>query len=244
VKLLRRRSRTNGSAANAGPADRPIAPRRQSNRRDLICLANSIKLGNRCFAGIDVETDEWVRPIGSGDHGAVTYSDQRLEDGALAKLLDIVSVPLGEPRPIPGQPENWRVGRGPWRRVGSINQGEARQLLDRLATVEPLFGTRFKAVPTAFVSSGRVTASLAIVRPKTVSWRYEGVNRLYAEFEHAGEELSLKVTDPTFTELFRGDTPDTYGFEDDGEVTTYLTVSLPEAWNGAHWKLVAAVMRL
>ncbi len=60
----------------------------------LVCLANSIKLGEYCFAGVDPETYESIRPIGSGPHGAVTCYEQEFADGRIATLLDVVSVPL------------------------------------------------------------------------------------------------------------------------------------------------------
>ena len=127
---------------------------------------------------------------------------------------------------------------------GALPSDEAMELLDDLVTEEPIFGTTGKAVATGLVQSGAVKSSLAIVAPDEIEWEYQGGNKLYAEFEHAGSSLSLKVTDPVFTRMFRGDPPDTYTFNDDDEVTTYLTVSLPEEWRGAHWKLVAGVMRL
>ena len=30
---------------------------------ELLVLANSTKLRNRCIAGIDLNTDNWVRPV-------------------------------------------------------------------------------------------------------------------------------------------------------------------------------------
>ncbi len=214
------------------------------SRRDLICLANSVKLGEYCFAGVDLDTGEWIRPVGTGQHGSVTLADQRLANGSIANLLDIVSVPLDGPVPIPGQPENWALGKGRWRPAGCLGRSQAQSLLKRMATDDPLFGTTSKSVSTDDVSNGGVTSSLAVVAPSPVCWRYEGGVKLYAEFVHCDTPLSLKVTDPAFTDLFSGDQPDMYSFDDDDEVTTYLVVSLPEEWKGAHWKLVAGVVRL
>jgi hypothetical protein len=216
----------------------------RETRLEIVCLANSAKLGAYCFAGIDSATGEWVRPIGSGEHGPVTFTEQSLSGGNLARLLEMISIPVGPPAPEVGQPENRPLAEGEWRKVRALTADEAVELLDRLVTEEPIFGTTGKAVPIDLVESGAVSSSLAIVAPAEIEWRYEGGNKLYAEFEHAGYELSLKVTDPVFTRRFRGDAPDTYTFNDDEDVATYLTVSLPEAWKGAHWKLVAGVMRL
>ncbi len=211
-------------------------------RRTLVCLANSIKLGGFCFAGFDPDTGEWVRPIGSGVHGAVTRSEQQLGDRTIAKLLDVVSVPLDRHDPIPGQPENWALGHGAWEFEGRLSDGEAVDLLETLVCDGPIFGAPRKRVSVAAVESGFITSSLAIARPRKLAWRWEGTGKLYAEFEHAGHDQSLKVTDPEFISVFADDEPEVYGRED--KDTTYLTVSLPEEWQGAHWKLVAAVIRL
>jgi hypothetical protein len=213
-------------------------------RRDIICLANSAKLSGYCFAGIDIESREWIRPTGAGEHGAVNFDEQFMDNGRIPRLLDVVSVPLALHEPIPGQPENWRAANKPWRYVSTLSADEARSLLGALATTEPMFGSRVKKVEASAVASGLVTSSLAIASPASVDWRYEGPRKLYAEFEHAGTSLSLKVTDPEFIKKFKGDEPDTYTFDNDDRVTTYLTVSLPEEWKGAHWKLVAGVIRL
>lgn len=213
-------------------------------RRTLVCLANSIKLGDLCFAGVDLGTGEWIRPIGSGLRGAVTRREQQFADGNIADFLDVVSIPLDRHRPVPGQPENWHLARGGWEFEGRLSTEQASELLESLVCDGPIFGVSGKRVSVATVQRGLITSSLAIVRPREVSWRWEGAGKLYAEFEHAGHHQSLKITDPMFIREFADDRPDLYYFDDDDEVTTYLTVSLPEEWEGAHWKLIAGVIRL
>ena len=36
---------------------------------DLICLANSSKLGSRCLAGLRVDGGGWVRPVSNQEYG-------------------------------------------------------------------------------------------------------------------------------------------------------------------------------
>src|SRR4051812_13996689 len=105
-----------------------------SERREIVCLANSKKHGDYCFAGIDVKTRQWVRPTGRGEHGAVRRDEQRLEDRKLAAPLDVVRIPLGRPAEAPGQPENRRLVPGKWTRAGRLSAAEARKLLDSLTT--------------------------------------------------------------------------------------------------------------
>ena len=62
-------------------------------RKTIVCLANSKKLGDRCVAGFEIDSQQWIRPIGSGSHGAVTAAEQTLDDGTLPGILDLISLP-------------------------------------------------------------------------------------------------------------------------------------------------------
>lgn len=54
----------------------------------IICLANSWKKGDLCFAGIlDKERETWVRPLGMGTDGAVSERAQALDRGGIPEVL-------------------------------------------------------------------------------------------------------------------------------------------------------------
>jgi hypothetical protein len=215
-------------------------------RKTIVCLANSRKLGDRCVAGIDVDSGEWIRPVGSGSHGAVTRDEQELDDGSLPSVLDLISVPLGRAAPQEGQPENWHLGPGRWKKVGELDEGEARKLLEQLATDEPVFGTNARSVSVAAVEAGEVTNSLAVVRAVSLSWvkssKYGGGTQVRCEFLHAGTRHDLPVTDLAWLKHFAGDPVGEYGHVDSEEV--FLVISLGEPMNDEHWKLVAGVVCL
>ncbi len=207
-------------------------------RHALVCLANSKKGNGYCFAGVDPQTREWVRPVGSGWDGAVMAAEQALEDGSRPSLLDLVDVPLGARAPEPGQPENWQIEAGTWIRNGCLSPEEARDLLDPLVTVDPIFGTQGKSIsPTTMAT---LAASLEVIHPDAVTWDKADQKKLYAVFEHCGEELSLKVGDPAWVERFRNYPPGSYQMD---EASPYLIASVTvHEWHGAHWKLVAGVL--
>jgi hypothetical protein len=54
---------------------------------DLICLANSRKLGGRCIAGLRLDGSGWVRPVGEAPDGTLYPADFMLRDGTESKLL-------------------------------------------------------------------------------------------------------------------------------------------------------------
>ena len=92
-----------------------------SSVKRIICLANSWKLGERCIAGIDIDTGKWVRPICESlypEDGRVPES-VRLLNGKEPQLLDILEIPLADTGNNFGfESENLSVLRGNWRLAG------------------------------------------------------------------------------------------------------------------------------
>lgn len=213
--------------------------------RTIACLANSKKLGAYCVAGVDPESGEWIRPLGSGSHGAVTMSEQTLDDGTRPALLDLIEVPLARAAPHPGQPENWHLSGGEWRRVGRLTDTAARELLERLVVETPAFGTNERSISVAQVEAGDVTSSLAVIRPEQLRWTKrvwpEGT-KIRAVFRHADAWHDLPVTDPAWIAEFVHDQPGDYGHAADEDV--YLVLSLGEPMDDEHWKLIAGVVCL
>jgi hypothetical protein len=82
---------------------------------DVICLANSKKLGGWCIAGLRADGGGWVRPVADTDHGQLYPGHMKLPDGSQPRALDLLRISLKEPRPLKSQPENWLVSAEPWR---------------------------------------------------------------------------------------------------------------------------------
>ena len=96
----------------------------------IVYLANSFKRGGRCIAGIDLETNRWIRPIGGGYEGAIR--SERLINGAEPKLLDIIEIPLGgNANDLGCQPENRILRPGPWLKVGEIQKDNVLQYIEK-----------------------------------------------------------------------------------------------------------------
>lgn len=100
----------------------------------LVCLANSRKLNGRCVAGIELAQDNrriaWIRPVSAREHEEVSEYERQYEDGSDPRVLDIMEVPLLEPRPKGYQQENWLLDPDKyWRKAGRLDWDE----LDRIA---------------------------------------------------------------------------------------------------------------
>ena len=85
---------------------------------DLIVLANSAKKNERCIAGIDRSTGDWVRPVGPRGDGEVCFSLRNV-NGKEPQVLDVVRMELGDSAETHGfQLENRTIVARPWQLVG------------------------------------------------------------------------------------------------------------------------------
>ena len=94
----------------------------------VLCLANSKKLTERCVAGIDVRTSEWVRPVSrTGNQGAVPFRERQI-DRAEPQLLDLIEMDLAYEGPTGFEychaRENRWIESTPWRRMGRAKPGD------------------------------------------------------------------------------------------------------------------------
>jgi hypothetical protein len=85
---------------------------------EIICLANSWKHGDRCIAGIDRATGNWIRPISDLDDGRIPNT-MRLINGKEPALLNILDIPLTDAGSnFDFQGENRLVLPGVWKKIG------------------------------------------------------------------------------------------------------------------------------
>ena len=217
----------------------------------LVCLANSRKLQGRCVAGIELVDNQragWIRPVSAREHEEVSEHERQYPDGSDPRVLDIVDVPLIEPRPRNYQQENWLLDpEHYWEKVDETAWPELAQLAD---PSQPLwinghhtYNGRNDKIPLEL--AGAVHDSLRLLRVERLGLSVFSPGRAFGNpkrrvqgrFLHHGTEYHLWVTDPGYerTYLRRPD-----GDYEIGECS--LTVSLGEPYEGACYKLVAAVI--
>ncbi|WP_018086246.1 dual OB domain-containing protein [Desulfurispora thermophila] len=72
----------------------------------FVCLANSRKNHDRCVAGIDLETGNWVRLVRDRRGSALQYRQVCYIEGEELEPLDIAAVMIAHKAPLYFQPEN------------------------------------------------------------------------------------------------------------------------------------------
>jgi hypothetical protein len=212
--------------------------------KEIVCLANSYKLQNRCVAGKEVNGFKWVRPVSSRETGELDLGQIRLGVGGIPKLLDIIKIPILDPRPNYFQPENILIQEGQrWNKTGDFPVERIDELLDFPDTLWHNNGGKNDNVSKDILQKEPPLASLYFIKPQTFKIhnieRLTGSIQTRALFVYSGVEYDLVVTDPEskeeFLKLGKGDRI--------LDKDVYLCISLGEEFQGCHYKLIASVIR-
>ena len=212
----------------------------KEERVQVVCLANSRKMRNRCIAGIDVRTGEWLRPcFGSGDEGIPWHVRQI--GGNEPALLDILEIPLRASGPSQDiQPENRWLGKGPWRKVGEVR---VEDILDYCEESKFLLHNEADRVPVnklKRLEPGQ-KKSLCLIRSRatfSTSPSYSGKKQVRASFNYGSHYYSLVVTDWEYERRF-----ESYSTVSADCLMT-ISLGVPYERDNCCYKLVAGVIRL
>ncbi len=91
---------------------------------EIVCLANSRKRNNKCIAGINLKTGQWIRPITNTEDGAIPHY-LTLTNGTPLQVLDIVDIPLNEKNRGKGyESENRLTLSGEWKITGQVQSSD------------------------------------------------------------------------------------------------------------------------
>lgn len=223
--------------------------------KTIVCLANSRKLGGRCIAGKEIVGHQcagWIRPVSARESEAVIEQEYRCRGGGNSRVLDILNIPLIEPRPKGYQQENWLLDpRQRWEKVGGVSCNNLQRFADPIA---PLWINGYKTyhgyndrIPLSMVSGLRTSLRLIWVERMTLSVFSPGAafgdpkRRVQGRFCHDGLWYWLWVTDPVVERTYLGMPDGDYNI---GEC--FLTISLGEPYieKETCYKLIAAIIEL
>lgn len=206
----------------------------------LIILANSVRPGGRCIAGINSETGKWIRPITNTENHAIPDK----EFIKSIKLLDVVQILLTGKHPNPSdkyQIENEFVNNFKWKVVGKVRTSSLRKYCQNS---EKIFHSSSDKVNPSILDKLPPSDwnSLQLVETK-VSFEKDLFRKSQwrAIFKDGiKNKLNLKVTDPVATQQLNK------GKNLNGK--RLLVVSLAQPWTPKNskkifcYKLVAGVI--
>ncbi len=220
------------------------------NTKRIACLANSRKRRGRCIAGKEILEDGriggWIRPVSDREDEEVSEYERRYEDGGDPRVLDVIDVPVVEPRPKGYQRENWLLDPSHrWERVRRVALNDLSQFTD---SPGPLWTNGFSTrhgrndrVP----GDNRLDSSLRLIRVDGLELSVSSpsadfgdfTRRVQGRFRYGGTDYWLRVTDPEYEQRYLQEPNGTYSI---GE--RFVTVSLGEPYQGYAYKLIAAVI--
>lgn len=217
----------------------------------MVCLANSRKLSGRCIAGKEFDGNRagtWIRPISAREHEEVSEYERQYENGSDPKVLDIIDVPLVEPRPKVYQQENWlidpevywtRLGTLAWEQLASFQDAPgplwinghhtANGLNDQIPLVLAAnlnTSLKFIHIDGGEIHVVRIASQFAPAR-----------RRVQGLFNYAGQRYWLWITDPVIERAFLAKPDGQYPL-----CESYLTISVGEPFREHCYKLVAAII--
>lgn len=213
-------------------------------KKRLVILANSFREGERCIAGIDIDTGAWVRPVSNLATRAITWQMRNI-NGREPELLDVVEVSLQNHGPDDGcQPENRTLDPIPWKKVAVMT---AREVLRYCEDDEIILHNHDDFVEASYFEQIPKSQwkSLQLVHPINVQFHPDTWERKKwrALLKHGQNmRLDLAVTDPRIIERLDG----RQNIRED----CLLTISLAGPWtpDGIQpkrcYKLVAGVIEL
>jgi hypothetical protein len=220
--------------------------------KDILCLANSRKLGDRCVAGrqaTDRGPGPWIRPVSARPGKEVAKNERLYPDGSEPNLLDVIEVPLLHATPHACQVENWLLDPGYyWTRYRRANWAELLQYVESPAT---LWTNGYRTyhglndeIPQGIADA--LPGSLYLIHVDAVSLDVfspsadfgSAKRRVRAQFSYRGIDYRFWVTDAVAEQNLLA--------HEDGHYTggeCCLTISLSEPFRSNRYKLVAAIVQ-
>ena len=202
----------------------------------FLCLANSDRGGGHCVAGINLETSQWVRPVGRISGPLSTYEVTVAGTRNQVRPFDVVLLTVGDVVPEVGQPENAPLisGTAPFQSLPEHMRPPLPIELGVFLHQEPsLFGLQHSKndrVPHSQLVEHSLASSLTLLLIDDPEFVSEPDGRPRMKFPYESKIHSLTVTDSLFRERERRN----------GKWV--ICVSLGSVFKEFHYGLVAMAM--
>ncbi len=210
----------------------------------IVCLANSLKEGGRCLAGIELVANnnpkiengllKWIRPICNTPHGEVPN-----ELVSHLDLLDIIEIELiGNPLSGNYQSENIDFKEDSIKIIGKYDKNLLNLLCDNRRLI---FSNRGKAVAKDAIDNLNFSLMfLCTSQFEVIKKVYEdspGKLKIRLVFSYNEIQYDLPITDPVFLYNYKNN-PRLL----DGHKELFISLSLGTNWNDWYYKLVTGII--
>jgi hypothetical protein len=199
---------------------------------EMVILANSVKHGAHCVAGKEINTKEWVRPVGNENGSALSHEQVMCINpyGSYpVKPMQKIIMALESHVPKINQPENFQVDGSSWTQHYKISEADLDRYLDH---PDDLWGAGDRVVFDK-IKTGAVTISnsLCLIKVESLKLYKCSDDKRRCSFIYKGFDYNLAATDPMFDKLLSS-SPVLQGI---------LCISLGEEYHGYCYKLVASI---
>lgn len=170
-------------------------------KKQLVILTKSARHGGYCVAGIDLETNKFIRLISNNQavKGSLTSSHMRCDDSRYANILDVVEVDLIKPVPTETHPEDWLIDETKqWKNLGKFKMKNFNK--DWLCSDEYIFVNNNEYISLESAKLAAKSIIIALVKDlKIYQVEYNGKNKQKADFVYRGEIYEyFSITDFDF----------------------------------------------
>ncbi len=219
---------------------------------EMVCLANSEKHGDRCVAGVRLDTGGWLRPVSDDTGAGLLETQYETSCGHHPEPLDTVRVKVNHQRPKYHQPENWVISGEEWELLDTELHDLALLAINAALQREGyILHDDRRAIAKRELKEMPVFRSLTLVSPTDPEFFIRETDRGTLQprttFEFDGHEYDLPITDPRWREQARtggiGSLPSAEIVDENEEIL--FTISLGEAdKNKMCYKIVAAIFTM
>lgn len=194
--------------------------------KEIVCLANSYKLQQRCIAGKDIEHRKWIRPVSSSAKGELTIQQISYHNGEIPRLLDIIRIPFEDIKPLPYQPENILISSERWEKIGVFPDRDLESLCDFPKTIWVNHEGYNDRIPLDYFEKDTIESSLLLIKPNSLKISQEFKTRAIISYNSI--EYNLGITDPLIKEEFNKKSKGLYEID---SKNVYMCISLGEPYN-------------
>ena len=204
-------------------------------KKQIVCLANSRMEGDRCIAGKDIESGNWIRPVNKPGAG-LSENERQSENWKEPELLDIIEVSLVIPYPYYHHSENWLLASDS--RLKCKRQFDRSDLAKLADNPKDLWGTD---LPGDCVSLDRIrnySRSLYFIKVQDMVLYSKKKNKVRGKFAYVKKTYDFAVTDPKIEQGFNREPNDKLHIKE-----CYVTVSLAgNPFQKSYYKFIAAIV--